>query len=184
MKNPERYRHLRVDWVGQSSTQSITLCGVEGEDIGTVQTLCPNCAQVGEALNVCGLGPESLRELFDTLRVFGSSEVKAEDGGASRSGGADGYAGSVATQLTEWTPLVLIDLCGKPRSSPPAGVACPLSLSPNDPGSVLTVKGPLRALDRCGPIWRDALFTRGKGAFWSCGGAGREPFGHTRRLEP
>ena len=32
MKNPERYRHLRVDWVGQSSTQSITLCGVEGED--------------------------------------------------------------------------------------------------------------------------------------------------------
>ena len=78
MKNTERYRHLRVDWVGQSSTQSITLCGVAGEDIGTVQTLCPNCAQVGEALNVCGLGPESLRELFDTLRVFGSSEVKAK----------------------------------------------------------------------------------------------------------
>ena len=25
MKNPERYRHLRVDWVDQSSTQSITL---------------------------------------------------------------------------------------------------------------------------------------------------------------
>ena len=38
MKNPERYRHLRVDWVGQSSTQSITLCGVEGEDIGPGQT--------------------------------------------------------------------------------------------------------------------------------------------------
>ena len=78
MKNPERYRHLRVDWVGQSSTQSITLCGVEGEDIGTGQTLCPNCAQVGEALNVCGLGPESLRELFDALRVFGPSEIKAK----------------------------------------------------------------------------------------------------------
>ena len=78
MKNPERYRHLRVDWVGQSSTQSITLCGVEGEDIGTGQTLCPDCAQVGEALNVCGLGPESLRELFDALRVFGPSEVKAK----------------------------------------------------------------------------------------------------------
>ena len=59
MKNPERYRHLRVDWVGQS----ITLCGVEGEDIGAGQALCPDCAQVGEALNVCGLGPESLREL-------------------------------------------------------------------------------------------------------------------------
>ena len=76
MKNPERYRHLRVDWVGQSSTQSITLCGVAGEDIGTGQTLCPDCAQVGEALKVCGLGPESLRELFDTLRGFGPSEVK------------------------------------------------------------------------------------------------------------
>ena len=62
MKNPERYRHLRV----------------EGEDIGTGQTLCPNCAQVGEALNVCGLGPESLRELFDALRVFGPSEIKAK----------------------------------------------------------------------------------------------------------
>ena len=78
MKNTERYRHLRVDWVGQSSTQSITLCGVEGEDIGAGQALCPDCAQVGEALNVCGLGPESLRELFDTLRVFGPSEVKAK----------------------------------------------------------------------------------------------------------
>ena len=66
MKNTERYRHLRVDWVGQS----ITLCGVEDEDIGAGQALCPDCAQVGEALNVCGLGPESLRELFDTLRVY------------------------------------------------------------------------------------------------------------------
>ena len=31
-----------------------------------------------DALNVCGLGPESLRELFDTLRVIGPSEVKAK----------------------------------------------------------------------------------------------------------
>ena len=78
MKNPRRYHHLRVDWVGESSTQSITLCGVEGEDIGPAKTLCPDCAQVGDALNVCGLGPESLRELFDTLRVIGPSEVKAK----------------------------------------------------------------------------------------------------------
>ena len=35
MKNTERYRHLRVDWVGQS----ITLCAVEGEDIGAGQAL-------------------------------------------------------------------------------------------------------------------------------------------------
>ena len=69
---------MRVDWVGESSTQSITLCGVEGEDIGTGQTLCPNCAQVTNALSVCGLGPESLRELFDTLRVIGPAEVKAK----------------------------------------------------------------------------------------------------------
>ena len=78
MENQARYRHLHVDWVGESSTQSITLCGVEGENIGTGQTLCPDCAQVVDALNVCGLGPESLRELFDTLRVFGPSEVKAK----------------------------------------------------------------------------------------------------------
>ena len=64
--------------MGESSTQSITLCGAEGEDIGTGQTLCPDCAQVDDALNVCGLGPESLRELFDTLRVIGPSEVKAK----------------------------------------------------------------------------------------------------------
>ena len=78
MKKQGRYHHLRVDWVGESSTQSITLCGVEGEDIGTGQTLCPDCVKVGDALNVCGLGPESLRELFDTLRVIGPSEVKAK----------------------------------------------------------------------------------------------------------
>ena len=78
MKNQGRYCHLRVDWVGELSTQSITLCGAGDEDIGTGQILCPDCAQVGEALNVCGLGPESLRELFDTLRVIGPSEVKAK----------------------------------------------------------------------------------------------------------
>ena len=77
MKN-QRYYHLHVDWVGESSTQSITLCGVEGEDIGNGQTPCPDCAQVGAALDICGLGPESLRELFDTLRVIGPSEVKAK----------------------------------------------------------------------------------------------------------
>ena len=64
MKNQGRYRHLRVDWVGESCSESITLCGVEGEDIGTGQTLCPDCAQVADALHVCGLGPESLRELM------------------------------------------------------------------------------------------------------------------------
>ena len=64
--------------MGESSTQSITLCGVEGEDIGTGQTLCPDCVKVGDALNVCELGPESLRELFDTLRVISPSEVKAK----------------------------------------------------------------------------------------------------------
>ena len=78
MKNQKHYRHLYVDWVGQSSTQSITLCGAGDENIGTGQTLCPDCAQVDDALNVCGLGPESLRELFDTLRVIDPSEVKAK----------------------------------------------------------------------------------------------------------
>ena len=78
MKNQGRYRHLRVDWVGESSTQSITLCGGANEDSGTEQTLCPNCAQVRDALNFCGLGPERLRELFDALRVIGPSEVKAK----------------------------------------------------------------------------------------------------------
>ena len=74
MKNQEGYRHLRVDWVGESCSESITLCGVEGKDIGTRQILCPDCAQVADALH----GPESLRELFDTLRVIGPSEVKAK----------------------------------------------------------------------------------------------------------
>ena len=78
MKIHSSYRHLRVDWVGESATESITLCGIENEDSGTEQTLCPNCAQVRDALNVCRLGPESLRELFDTLRVIDPSEVKAK----------------------------------------------------------------------------------------------------------
>ncbi len=78
MKGHSRYRHLRVDWVGESATESITLCGIENEDSGTEQTLCPNCARVRDALNVCGLGPESLRELFDTLRMIDPSEVKAK----------------------------------------------------------------------------------------------------------
>ena len=78
MKNQGRYRHLRVDWVGVSSSESITLCSIEGEDTWTGQMLCPDCTQVSDALNVCGLGPESLRELFDALRVIGPSEVKAK----------------------------------------------------------------------------------------------------------
>ena len=78
MENQARYRHLHVDWVGESSTQSITLCGGANEDSGTEQVLCPNCAQVRDALSVCGLGPESLRELFDTLRVIDPAEVKAK----------------------------------------------------------------------------------------------------------
>ncbi len=77
MKGHTRNRHLRVDWVGESATESITLCGGENEDSGTEETLCPNCAQVRDALNVCGLGPKSLRELFDTLRVIDPSEVNA-----------------------------------------------------------------------------------------------------------
>ena len=78
MKGHARYCHLHVDWVGELATESITLCGGANEDSGTEQTLCPNCAQVRDALNVCGLGPESLRELFDTLRVIDPSEVKAK----------------------------------------------------------------------------------------------------------
>ena len=77
MKDDANYRHLRVDWVGESATESITLCGGENEDAETEPALCPNCARVRDALNVCGLGPESLRELFDTLRVIDPSEVKA-----------------------------------------------------------------------------------------------------------
>ena len=75
---PGRECHLRVDWVGESFTRSITLCGLKGEAMGAGPTPCPDCAQVDEALNVCGLGPESLRELFDRLQVIGPSEVKAK----------------------------------------------------------------------------------------------------------
>ena len=67
-----------MDWVGDSPIQSITLCGAGDEDTGPGQALCPDCVQVEDALNVCGLGPESLRELFDMLRVIGPSEVKAK----------------------------------------------------------------------------------------------------------
>ena len=77
MKGHSRCRHLRVDWVGELSIESITLCGGENEASETEQTLCPDCVQVRDALNVCGLGPESLRELFDTLRVIDPSEVNA-----------------------------------------------------------------------------------------------------------
>ena len=78
MKNLGQYHHLRVDWVGESSTQSITLCGVKGEDIAAGLTLCPDCAQVDDALTVCGLGPERLRELFDTLRVVDPAALNAQ----------------------------------------------------------------------------------------------------------
>ena len=78
MKNPERYRHLRVDWVG-------------------------------EALNVCGLGPESLRELFDTLRVFGPSEVW----------GCRWICRISRNSTNRVGAFVLIDPYKKTRSSPP-----------------------------------------------------------------
>ena len=77
MKNPERYRHLRVDWVGQSSTQSITLCGVEGEDRDGTDPL-PRLRPGRRGSERLWVGPESLRELFDALRVFGPSEIKAK----------------------------------------------------------------------------------------------------------
>ena len=60
MKKQGRYHHFGVDWPGESFSESVTLCGVEGEDVGTGQTLCPDCAQVAITLNFCGLGPESL----------------------------------------------------------------------------------------------------------------------------
>ena len=102
MKGHSHYRHLRVDWVGELATESITLCGGENEDSGTEQTLCPDCDRVRDALNVCGLGPESLRELFDTFPGDRPFRGECEGGGASRSGGAAGYPGSVASQLTRY----------------------------------------------------------------------------------
>ena len=77
MQDDAHYRHLRVDWVGDSATESITLCGGENEDSGTEPALCPDCARVRDALNVCGFGPKSLREVFDTLRVIDPVEVNA-----------------------------------------------------------------------------------------------------------
>ena len=61
-----------------NTTGSITLCGIENEARGNEQTLRPNCVQVRDALNVCRLGPESLRELFDRLQMIDPSEVKAK----------------------------------------------------------------------------------------------------------
>ena len=78
MRGHGRYRHLRVDWVGELSIESITLCGGENEVSETESALCPSCARVRDALNVCGLGPDSLREVFDTLREIGASEVAAK----------------------------------------------------------------------------------------------------------
>ena len=78
MKDDAHYRHLRVGWVGERATESITLCGIENEDSGAEPPLCHSCVQVRDALNVCGFGPESLREVFDTLREIGASEVAAK----------------------------------------------------------------------------------------------------------
>ena len=64
--------------VGQSSTQSITLCGVEGEDIGDGTDTLPRLRPGRRGPERLWIGPESLRELFDTLRVIGPSEVKAK----------------------------------------------------------------------------------------------------------
>ena len=44
MKKQERYHHFGVDWPGESFSESVTLCGVEGEDVGTGRhsaRLCP-----------------------------------------------------------------------------------------------------------------------------------------------
>ena len=76
MKDNTHYRHLRVDWVGEWATGR-SRCAAARMETGTGPALCPDCAHVRDALNVCGLGPESLRELFDTLRVIGPSEVNA-----------------------------------------------------------------------------------------------------------
>ena len=43
MKKQGRYHHFGVDWPGESFSESATLCGIEGEDVGTGQTLCPDC---------------------------------------------------------------------------------------------------------------------------------------------
>ena len=79
-----------------NTTGSITLCGIENEARGNEQALCPNCVQVRDALNVCRLGPESLRELFDRLQMIDPSEGKVKMERLRDLGGADGYARSVA----------------------------------------------------------------------------------------
>ena len=78
MKKQGRYHHFSVDWPGESFSESVTLCGVEGEAVGTGQTLCPDCAQVAITLNFCGLGPESLRQFFSALRTIDPFALKAE----------------------------------------------------------------------------------------------------------
>ena len=78
MKKPGRYHHFSVDWPGESFRESVTLCGVEGEDVGPGPTLCPACAQVASTLNFCGLGPESLRQFFSVLRATDPSALKAQ----------------------------------------------------------------------------------------------------------
>ena len=77
MKKQGRYHHFGVDWQGESFSESVTLCGVEGEDVGPGQTLCPDCAQVAITLNFCGLGPESLRQFFSALRAIDPFALKA-----------------------------------------------------------------------------------------------------------
>ena len=78
MKKQGHYHHFGVDWPGESFSESVTLCGVEGEDVGTGQTLCPDCAQVAITLNFCGLGPESLRQFFSALRTIDPCALKAK----------------------------------------------------------------------------------------------------------
>ena len=71
MENPGRYHHLRVDWVGESSTPAITQCGVGGEEVRTGPTLCPDCASVEEALNAPTIlsAPETHPDPADTRNI-------------------------------------------------------------------------------------------------------------------
>ena len=106
------------------------------------------------------------------------------------------------SRVSQGVAIVVIYPCGKARNSPPEGALKegtqtyemavapvgknPLSLALDDSRSVLAVKGPLsplRALDCCGLIWRDALFTREKREFGPCGRAERFPFGPYQRLD-
>ena len=102
MKKQGRYHHFGVDWPGESFSESITLCGVEGEDVGTGQTLCPDCAQVAITLNFCGLGPESLRQFFSALRTIDPFALKAEiEALRGRAVEINKLRGSGESQLTE-----------------------------------------------------------------------------------